>query len=304
MMMLAAAAALAVAGCLEVDGPRILAADLARTDAAFAALDPAASFGFAPAPGARRILDSATLKRLAAPAELALAPGARICVARLTEPLSRERVIEAMRASLGGADATVEIVELSGFPVPRGPVEFPAAGLSRPAAARPGEPVLWRGYVRYDGRSRFPVWAKVRVRVRSVRVVAARPIRAGELIDAAWLRLEEAEVFPPAGRLAASIEQVAGRVLRAAVAEGAPVALRLLAEPREVERGDRVRIVAAAGAATVAAEGEAETAGARGDTVMVRNLATGKRLRATVEAKGRVVVGAAPGEVTWRRSRD
>jgi flagella basal body P-ring formation protein FlgA len=286
MMMLAAAAALAVAGCLEVDGPRILAADLARADAAFGALDPATSFGFTPVPGARRILDAATLKRMAAPAELALAPTARICVARLTEPLSREAVIEAMRASLGGAGASLEIVELSGFSVPRGPVEFPAGGLGRPAAARPGEPVLWRGYVRYDGRSRFPVWARVR------------------LIDAAWLRLEEAEVFPPAERLAASIEEVAGRVLRAAVAEGAPVALRLLAEPREVERGDRVRIVAAAGAATVAAEGEAETAGARGDTVTVRNLATGRRLRATVEAKGRVVVGAAPGEVTWRGSQN
>lgn len=303
-MMTVVPAVLALTGCLEVDGPRILAADLARADAAFSALDPSASFGFTPAPGARRILDAAELKRLAGPAGVDLAPPARLCVARAAEPLSRERVIEAMHASLGESSARIEIAELSRFLVPRGTVEFPLAGLGRPAAARPDEMVLWRGYVRYDERRRFPVWARVRVRVRSVRVVAARRLRAGEAADPGSLRVEDAEVFPPHEPLACSIEQVAGRVLRAAVAEGAPVALRLLAQPREVERGDRVRIVASAGAASVAAEGEAETAGARGDTVMVRNLATGKRLRARVEGRGRVAVGAAKGETAWEGSQD
>jgi hypothetical protein len=127
-MILLATAALVLAGCLEVDGPKVLASDLARADPAFSALPPGTVFGFTPAPGARRILDAAAVKRLAAPAELALDAAARFCVVRATAPLSAERVMEAMRASLGDPAARIEIDGLSGFPAPRG-----AAGPRAPA---------------------------------------------------------------------------------------------------------------------------------------------------------------------------
>ncbi len=290
--------ALAASGCIEVDGPAILARDLARAHPAWAGLPPETPLGFTPAPGARRLLDASELKRLAGPGAPALEATGPVCVVRATGILSPAEALAAMRVSLGEA-AHIEIVEVSLFPVPRGEVVFPKTGLSRPARRDSAQPALWRGYVRYDERRRAPVWAKVRVSVRTVRVVAARDLRAGQVIDAAWLRLEDSGMFPPSDPLAESVEEVAGRVLKAGVVQGAPVPRRIVAASREVERGDRVQVEAAFGAARVAVAAEAETAGARGDTVVVRNLQSGKRFRARVEGKGRVALQAARGAKTW-----
>jgi flagella basal body P-ring formation protein FlgA len=100
------------------------------------------------------------------------------------------------------------------------------------------------------------------------------------------------------------MDEVAGRVLKAGVVKDSPLPRRLLAVPREVERGDRVQVEASFGAATVGSTAEAESAGAVGDTVLVRNLETGKRFRARVEGKGRVALRAARGGQTWDTPRN
>jgi hypothetical protein len=199
---------------------------------AFAALPPETSFGYAPAPGAKRLLGAAQLRRMAAPHELDVAPGAEICVVRSLEPLSRERLEAAMRTSLPDAGARFEIVEFSAFGVPKGELRFPLTGLRRPPLNAPSRPVLWKGYVEYAPGRRYPVWARV--------------------------------VF--AGKL------------------------------REVERGDQIRVEAASGRATVAVTARAETSGGRGEMVVVRNPASGKRFKARVQGKGAAAVVAGEGE--------
>jgi flagella basal body P-ring formation protein FlgA len=277
-------------GCLAVEGERVTARDLSPAGAAFAALPPETSFGYAPAPGAKRIFRAAELQRLAAPHDLSLEPGALICVARLMEPLTPERLLASMRVSLANPAARIELVEFTRFRAPRGEIEFPPAGLRRPPARDPGAAVLWQGFVRYDGQRRFPLWAKVRITVSSTRIVAKRDLRAGTLIEAGQVRLETSEGFPANEPIGTSIEEVVGRVVRRAVAAGSPVALKLLREPKEVERGEPVRVEASSGSATVGMVGRAVTSGSVGDTVVVRNLNSGKSFPARVDRKGAVVV--------------
>ncbi len=296
--------AFAPTGCIAVEGERVLARDLAAAEAAFAGVPPETAFGWAPAPGARRLLQGADLIRRAAPHQLNLAAGASFCVVRPLEPLSRERLLAAMRASIPQAEARIEVVEFSGFLVPPGELEFPAGGLSRPPARDPGRPVLWRGHVRYGERRRLPVWARVRIAIPATFVAAGSAMRAGEVVEAGRLRLQSAEVFPFAEPVASLIEQAAGRRLRGAVAAGAPIPLRLLEAPPEVGRGELVRVQSSSGGATVAITARAESSGSTGDTVVVRNPESGKRFRARVEGKGAVSVEDAAGAGSWIRGRD
>jgi flagella basal body P-ring formation protein FlgA len=283
-------------GCLPVEGERITARDLSPAGAAFAALPPETLFGYAPAPGAKRIFPAVELQRLAAPHDLSLEPGALVCVARLMEPLTSERLLASMRTSLANPAARIELVEFTLFGAPRGEIEFPPAGLRRPPARDPGAAVLWHGFVRYDGRRRFPLWAKVRITENSTKVVANRDLRAGTLIEAGQVRLETSEGFPASEPIATSIEQVVGRIVRRAVAAGSPVALKLLQEAKAVERGEPVRVEASSGSARVGMVGRAVTSGSVGDTVVVRNLNSGKSFPARVDRKGAVVVRGDDGE--------
>lgn len=282
--------------CLPVDGERITARDLFPAGAVFAALPPETPFGYAPAPGAKRIFRAVELQRLAAPHDLSLDPSVLVCVARLAEPLTAERLLASMRVSLANPAARIELVEFTRFSAPRGEIEFPPAGLRRPPARDPGAAVLWQGFVRYDGRRRFPLWAKVKITINSTRVVADRDIRAGTLIEAGQVRMETSEGFPASEPIATSIEEVVGRALRRAVVAGSPIALKLLQQAKAVERGEPVRVEASIGSATVGMVGRAVTSGSIGDTVVVRNLNSGKSFRARVDREGAVVVRGDKGE--------
>jgi flagella basal body P-ring formation protein FlgA len=286
----------ALAGCLPVEGSKVTAADLARADVRFAALEPGTAFGYAPAPGAHRIFRRAELTRLAASQNLSLDGGADICVMRALEPLDPERLLDSMRAALAPLEALIELVETARFQVPLGVLEFPASGLARPPLGDPAAAVIWRGYVRYAGGSRYPIWAKVKVSIHVTRIVAAEDLRPGRPIQAGQVREETGGGFPAGDPLVSTLEEVVGRVPRRVIPAGSPIARAALALARDVERGDPVRVEASAGSASVELSGRAETGGAVGDTVVVRNPGSGKSFKARVSGKGSVAVGATPGE--------
>ncbi|MBZ5586204.1 MAG: flagellar basal body P-ring formation chaperone FlgA [Acidobacteriia bacterium] len=280
-------AEVALAGCLAVGAgsDRVLVRDLAPAVPAFAAAPPDAPLGFAPAPGAQRIFHPAELRRLAARLGLDAAPGDDVCVERRTAPLDAARVLESMREQMPGA--RIEILEISRQPAPQGRLQFPLSGL-RPTPA--GE--FWSGSVLYAGNRRFAVWAKVRVRALEPRVIALAALKPGRAIDAAAVRLEMREVFPaPPQIFAASEEDVAGRLPRRTVAAGTAVLLPWLEPPRDVRRGDVVRVVSRYGAALIEAEGVAQASGSAGDRIPVLNPRSNKRFPARVMGKGAVSVG-------------
>jgi flagella basal body P-ring formation protein FlgA len=286
----------ALAGCLPIEGPKVTAADLVRADVRFASLDPATAFGYAPAPGAQRIFRRVELTRLAASHDLSLEGVADICVMRALGPLDPERLLDSMRAALAPQEARIELLEMAQFQVPHGELEFPASGLARPPLGNPGAAVIWRGYVRSAGGSRYPVWARVKVSVGMTRIVAVEDLRPGLPIQAGQVREETGGGFPTGDPLASALDEVVGRMPRRAIPAGSAVARTTLARAREVERGDLVRVEVPLGSGSVGLSGRAETGGALGDTVVIRNPESGKSFRAKVSGKGSVTVGAATGE--------
>jgi flagella basal body P-ring formation protein FlgA len=182
--------------------------------------------------------------------------------------------------------ARIEILEFSRLPAPEGELEFPLSGL-RPTPAGG----FWSGFVRYSGSRRFLVWAKVKVRITAPRVIAAQDLKPGHALEAAQLRLEMRDEFPAAGGFAGSLEEAAGRVPRRFIPSGAALRTGWLEAPREIARGDAVRVEVRSGGARVELEARAEAAGSTGDTITVRNPVSNRRFPARVEGKGKVSVG-------------
>jgi flagella basal body P-ring formation protein FlgA len=113
-------------------------------------------------------------------------------------------------------------------------------------------------------------------------LVAAQDIEAGATLSDTNLRLEERELgtTPEAiGRL----DLIEGFTPRRKLREGTLLQARLLHEPVLVRRGQPVRIVARHGKAiAVETAGESLGNGKRGDTVRVRNAASGRTIEARV----------------------
>jgi flagella basal body P-ring formation protein FlgA len=283
------------ADCVPVPGERILARDLARAVPAFAALPPELALGYAPAPGSRRAYPAAELSRLAARYGLTVEPGVDACLVRPAGTLTRERVTAAMQATV--PKAHIEVLELSRQPVPPGEIHFPISGLSTAPASEPASARLWRGQVRQPGQDDFPVWAKVRVLVSGTRAVASEELLPGRPIERAQFRLEPYEGAPGMP----DPSQIVGRAPRRPIPAGAAIEAQLLEEPEEVLRGEPVRVEVWSGRARLVLEGQAQSSGRRGETIAVRNPATGKIFSARVQDRGQVSVTpgwSAPGGST------
>jgi flagella basal body P-ring formation protein FlgA len=290
MMMLVLAACLP----LTADRDRITAADFSATDAVFSALPPETPFGYAPSAGVKRTFGVAELTRLARRNNIPFEPQGEICFERPVEPLDSDAVVEAMRSSLGLPDARIEIVEQSLYPVPRGTLEFPRAGLVPPAPSQPQAAAMWKGSIRYGGNRRCAIWARVRIVTRMDRVVAAEALHAGHTIEAVQLKLETYEGFPLRARPLHDFTEAVGRMPKRSLAAGATLTAADLESAYDVKRGDSVRVAVSSGEAHLELDGRAESSGRRGQTISVTNPVSGKKFPARVEGAGRVEVETYP----------
>jgi len=279
------------AGCLVVEGQHILARDLARVLPAFAQLPAELRLGYAPAPGARRIITAAEAARLSAQHGLPV-EARELCVERATEKLTAERILAAMRQAVGREDVRLELVDYSRYPVPAGELEFPRTGLGAPPAAAATGVLLWRGRLRFDGSRSLPVWARVRISAPGRRVVAAANLPPDKPIEACRLRLEQGEWFPFADQPLDAVEAAVGKAPRRWIRAGSVLYARMLAPPKEVERGAAVEVAVASGGAQLRFQARAETAGRAGDVILVRSPLNGRRIAGRVEGPGKVVVDA------------
>jgi len=276
--------------CHPVEGARILGQHLSAAEPSFAGLAPDLSFGYAPAPGVQRVFKASELTRIARVHGLAVNTPIELCFEWPLSILEPDRMIGAMRRAPGLDKAQIEIIEFDRHPAPRGEVVFPPSALASPSAADSRSGAIWRGYVQYAPNQRFAIWARVRISVTEKRIVATRSLRAGETILAGDVRAEESTGFSFHRASAAQVEDVIGQTLRRAVREGDAI-LRTLLEPgKDVKRGDSVEVTVSENNLLFRVECQAETAGRRGETIVVRNLVSGKRFSARVDAPGRVSV--------------
>jgi flagella basal body P-ring formation protein FlgA len=280
-------AALASPACIPVHSDRIHARDLASAQPAFAALPPDLELGFAPAPGATRIFPLAEIRRIAMANGLkALVTPGPVCFAWPLSIPPEQSLIDAMKQTLAGRNPDIEVIERSLMPAPPGTIVFPLAGLS----AFSDSPAVWRGYIEYAPARRFPLWARVLVRVHETRVVAKEALHTGQRIRASQLVLEPYAGAPTRDEPVTAIGAAEGMLPRFEIAAGAMLSASLLERPKDVERGDTVAVVVSSGGARIEAAGIAEQSGPRGATILVRNPKSGKEFHALVAERDKVVV--------------
>ncbi len=280
---------LAAAACLPVGAgsDQIVAGDLVPAYPEMASLDPATAVALAPEPGVVRTFRANDLRLLAVRFGLPAVPGEEFCVNRTVAPLDAKRLLRAMQTTL--PEAHIEILEYSRQPAPAGEIEFARPGLHQGTAQNGA---LWMGSIHYGATRRFSIWARVRVTCPLRRVLAVgdlmpeRAIQGGQVIE------ETREEFPAPGDFASSLEQVQGKWPRLPIHAGAEIRLDQLAVAKEVARGDRVQVDVFEGGAHLEFEGIAESSGAAGEMIAVRNPENNRRFRARVESKGRVTVNS------------
>lgn len=280
------------AGCVAVEGERIVAADFAAILPGFGQLPPATPIALAPLPGVRRAFRGFELAALAKRYGLEAGSPSDVCVERRMESLDRDKVLEEMRRALGLKDVRIEIVETSLYPVPRGRLEFRREDLGRPALLSSQAPVTWRGNVIYGDNHRFSVWARVSIAARLPRVVAVENLKRGEPIGATQVRVETVEAFPALGDAAQSVEEVAGRALARDLAAGSEIRLAELVSAPDVSRGDLVDVEVRSGAARLLLTGRAESSGRSGETIAIRNPLGNKLFQARIVGKGKALLDA------------
>jgi flagella basal body P-ring formation protein FlgA len=291
VLILVAMGAWLHAQCVPVASGKIVARDLAGAIPLFERLDPETVIGFAPFPGVQRVLSSRELLSVAERHGLDPdGPMRSVCVERATHPLNPAELNLTLLAALGIADARLEVLDFSNQPLPQGRLDFPLAGLNKPPGDLPEGPVIWRGRLVYDGDRSLAVWAKVRIAVERPVLVAAEQISSGASIRAGQLKMLQVRMFPFSGPWLDSISEAVGKTARREIIAGQRIAPAALAQPQDVHRADQVRVRVVDGLATLSLDTVAESSGSKGETIMLRNPATGKIFRATVEDKGRAVM--------------
>jgi flagella basal body P-ring formation protein FlgA len=281
-------ATLTFAACLALSpgSSQILARDLAPAWPALGTLAPETPLAPAPMPGTARVFRSLELRQLAAHWHLSQVPGTPLCVARPVKALDPQRLLDAMRRSW--PTAAISILDFSRQPAPAGPLEFPRSALRREAGS-----ALWNGWIAYAENRRFQVWARVRITESVARVVAAADLQPGRPVTPSQVIAVTRQEFPTEEPYAQSLAEVIGLWPRRPIPVGAALRTDQLTEPKVVTTGDTVEVEVRNGGAFLKLEGTAESAGAVGEIVSVRNPSSHQLIRARVLGPGKATVDPA-----------
>ncbi len=272
--------------CLAIHADRIYARDFAAAVPAFAALAPDVQLGLAPAPGQQRIFRVSEIQRIAAANHVGGEFPEDVCFAWKLAMPNQSDMLSAMQKSLEGRSPAIQVLESSVMPVPEGKVVFPVSGLITGS----DKPSVWRGFVEYASAKKFPIWARVLVRVKESRVVAAYDLREGDAARADAFKTVSYEGPVLREQYIAEPSSLEGLLLRRPVSAGMPLSHEMFEVPREVNRGDTVHAIVQTGAARLDMQGVAECDGRKGQIISVRNPRSGRSFRARVEDKETVVV--------------
>jgi len=272
--------------CAPVAGDRILGSDLAAAVPQLGSLPPDLPVGYSPLPGVRRNFFIAELQEIANRHGILTKISAPVCFEWEVHPLSQRQILEAIKKSLAGIDAELEITDQCRAPVPDGEVVFPITGLT----AESSRPIYWNGYVRYAENKKFTTWIKVRITVHENRVIAAHALKAGATIGPA-----DIETVAYSGPLQSTPmihknEDATGKCTVRPIAEGTFLAGSMLAVPQDVEKQQLVTVHIHCGATLVETQGVAVEAGHRGDVIKIRNPKTGRLFLGQISGRGVVTV--------------
>jgi len=194
------------------------------------------------------------------------------------------RVREFLQREVAGLPGEVSI-ELS-------PLD-PNSQLPACAALEPFLPAGTRAWgrfsvgVRCDSPVTWTAYLQARVTVVADYLVAARPLRAGQVVGPADLGQRRGDLTALSDNLLTDPTQATGHHTRIAVAAGSPLRGDMLRVPHAVRQGQTVRVLGVGAGFRVASEGRAMNNAAPGERVRVR-LADGQVVTGTAQAGGTV----------------
>ncbi len=136
----------------------------------------------------------------------------------------------------------------------------------------------------------WSIYVQATLTVTEEVVIATRPLARNAVIGPGDVQLADRDISRLNGGYLTDIAQVIGQTTSRPVSAGTALTTNLVEASRVVRRGDRVAIVAGGGGVNVRMEGEALADGARGDSIPVKNLSSGRRVEAEVVGPGEVRV--------------
>jgi len=214
----------------------------------------------------------------------------QVKVTRAYREVAREELERALKSFILGQDKAIDVRHL----IADKPVKIPADAISIEVV---GLQAMQPGHYGVDFRSRAGS-GEVRFQMKAladewrIMPIASKPLRRGEIVAASDVKLSKVNgtaVF------ADSIEQigdVVGRALLRDVGQGEMFSSKAVQIPAVIDAGSRVTMVYRRGRLEATARGVALEDGAEGQEIGVRNEASKKVVRARVQEKGIVTVGA------------
>lgn len=176
---------LALGACVESRGDRILARDLAAAVPGLSALPGDAALGLAPRPGIERLVRPAEIRSFASRWSVPVEIAEPICVTGRLRTIDASEARTSLRAPLSGLIGdgdSVDVIAVSGRPVPDGELIFPASAWSIEGKDR----LRWRGHIVSSSGAKYPVWAVIRADTariaRPVRRFLPRDVKAGDAV--------------------------------------------------------------------------------------------------------------------------
>jgi flagella basal body P-ring formation protein FlgA len=289
-------AAAAPGACVPVSSDKVVVRDLLDAVPLLQELDPETPIGYAPIPGAVRLVSGRELTLIAFRNGVVLTDVPDVCIARALRAITPAEMQAALQVALDIRDAQLQIEEFSSQPLPPGRLEFQRSALSQPPPGAPDSSVIWRGKLTYGQHHSAPVWAKVKITVDRSVFLAAQDIPAGVAVRDVDIKAVTVHEFPFSGPRLESSTEITGKVAHRSIRAGQRFTAIWLDEPKDVARGDIVQVRVIDGLTTLSFDGIAATSGKKGDTILVHNSASGRNFRAVVEGKGKAVVQPAAGD--------
>ncbi|MCJ8167778.1 flagellar basal body P-ring formation chaperone FlgA [Atopomonas sediminilitoris] len=144
--------------------------------------------------------------------------------------------------------------------------------------------------VRCSGSSPWRIFIPAEVHLYRAVVIMARPMARKSKVQPEDLVLRETEVSAVRQNYLTDLNQAAGQTLRRPVGINEILTTSHLEPSKLIRRGDRVVILATNGDFIVKMQGEALSDGAKGQQIRVRNVASGRIIRARVTGPNQVKV--------------
>lgn len=136
--------------------------------------------------------------------------------------------------------------------------------------------------VRCPGSKTWTLYVPVKVSLYGNVVTATRPLSRGMVVHAKDLQVVEKDLARIQASYFTDVSQVEGKQVTRRITMGKPITSAMVKAPRQIERGQRISLVAESGRLAVRMTGEALEDGAAGERIQVRNTSTKRILDGVV----------------------